>query len=704
MLSRRSLLSLLLALLFFSPACAENHPLAEHISAPTYTLPQLLTADLSSESDPKISPDGKWLLYTSDRSGNYDLWIRAVSGGIPVQLTTHPANDYHPSWSPDGKKICFVSNRNDPYGSIFIAKIALNRETPRFYPAQIIIEEKGKQDHPSFSNDGRCLVYQDSSTAGVRLCLFDLKRKTKQIITEVGYLHPEWNPKHDTILCLRFDAAESREEICILRVDLKTRIVLDVAIVHDGLFPLAFPTWAPDGSSFVVAMINQDQNGDGLLTIKDGYSLVRFDLEDSTYAYRVLSIGLASESHPCWAEDGYLYFVSDLQGNSDLWRMPDQGPIPDAHSAEEMYSFARSIGAKSEITGEPLSKRDLFLRLLALDRVRSDFPQDRRFGALALLASARLWQVLGSTQKTEAALKRISRFYSDQEELCAEAEIDFQMLVHQTTLGDDGKLTCENPISLVSNLKSTISRFPNQVIPAARATFLIGAAYQYIGALDAALDSYKAVLDLYPQADSYPAEALLNVAEIYSQLGNGDEALRVYLDVISQFPEHREPTKRAIQRILDMKASSGDAIAGLQDLIGKYSHVKPLIAAAQIRIANLLAERGETDQALFEYEWFFKYATRDDDPLTRSILAEAMISAAIIQEKNGDFQVAQENLKTVEAEFADLQNGTWSQRARNLRIELLTKRAQSLYDSGDFTAARLHFEAALQINPMDLSL
>jgi serine/threonine protein kinase/dipeptidyl aminopeptidase/acylaminoacyl peptidase len=59
-----------------------------------------------------VSPDGQWLAFDSNRSGNMDIYKMPLSGGEIQQLTTHPADDFHPSWSPDGKEIAFYSYRN----------------------------------------------------------------------------------------------------------------------------------------------------------------------------------------------------------------------------------------------------------------------------------------------------------------------------------------------------------------------------------------------------------------------------------------------------------------------------------------------------------------------------------------------------------------------------------------------------------------
>jgi len=67
---------------------------------------------------PSWSPDGKWLAYASDESGNMDIWKRPVEGGKAIQITNSPYNEIQPAWSPDGRTIAFSSDLEG--GGIFL--------------------------------------------------------------------------------------------------------------------------------------------------------------------------------------------------------------------------------------------------------------------------------------------------------------------------------------------------------------------------------------------------------------------------------------------------------------------------------------------------------------------------------------------------------------------------------------------------------
>ncbi|PYT05336.1 MAG: protease, partial [Acidobacteria bacterium] len=64
----------------------------------------------SAERDPAWSPDGKWVSYFSDKSGEYKLVIEAQDGlATPREIALdHPTHYYTSSWSPDSRKIMFT--------------------------------------------------------------------------------------------------------------------------------------------------------------------------------------------------------------------------------------------------------------------------------------------------------------------------------------------------------------------------------------------------------------------------------------------------------------------------------------------------------------------------------------------------------------------------------------------------------------------
>jgi Tol biopolymer transport system component len=69
---------------------------------------RLLISHPDYESRPVYSPDGKYLAFTSTRSGNGDIYALNLAGGQLTRLTYDDAADNVNAWSRDGKFIYFV--------------------------------------------------------------------------------------------------------------------------------------------------------------------------------------------------------------------------------------------------------------------------------------------------------------------------------------------------------------------------------------------------------------------------------------------------------------------------------------------------------------------------------------------------------------------------------------------------------------------
>ncbi|MGB9757344.1 MAG: TolB family protein [Candidatus Bipolaricaulaceae bacterium] len=70
-----------------------------------------LTSDAFFNWCPRVSPDGQWIAFVSNRGGAPDIWVLSLLDGSLFPLTQDPWEDGFPSWSPDGGEVGYASLR-----------------------------------------------------------------------------------------------------------------------------------------------------------------------------------------------------------------------------------------------------------------------------------------------------------------------------------------------------------------------------------------------------------------------------------------------------------------------------------------------------------------------------------------------------------------------------------------------------------------
>ncbi|HET8816997.1 MAG TPA: DPP IV N-terminal domain-containing protein, partial [Pseudidiomarina sp.] len=121
--------------------------------------PRPLTTSPAPESNPKFSPDGKWIAFTGNYDSNADVYMVPITGGQPARLTYHPSADVVNGWSPNGDHVLFASNReilNSRSNQLF------EIDVDGGYPTKVMtaVAYEGQ-----WSDDGKRLAYRPNNMA-----------------------------------------------------------------------------------------------------------------------------------------------------------------------------------------------------------------------------------------------------------------------------------------------------------------------------------------------------------------------------------------------------------------------------------------------------------------------------------------------------------------------------------------------------------
>ncbi|MBU6400591.1 MAG: PD40 domain-containing protein, partial [Verrucomicrobia bacterium] len=138
-----------------------------------------------AERYPAWSPDGKWIAYFSDRSGEYELTLRpADQRGAEQPLTTlGPGFRYRPCWSPDSRKIAFIDKamRVQVYDFDTKRTTVIDRELWQYHGGLSAFR-------PSWSADSRWLAYPgDLDNRQSAIVLYDFKLHRRHQVTAGFY-------------------------------------------------------------------------------------------------------------------------------------------------------------------------------------------------------------------------------------------------------------------------------------------------------------------------------------------------------------------------------------------------------------------------------------------------------------------------------------------------------------------------------------
>jgi Tol biopolymer transport system component len=126
-----------------------------------------ITTGHGDDREPRVSPDGKTIAFTSDRSfeGSYDIWTADIATGSLKRITKSAADEFGPSWSPDGKGLVFISGTGNVGKSIEFIDLASGQQ----HSIISVDPAKARVEAPSFSPDGKLLSYILFEGAGMML-------------------------------------------------------------------------------------------------------------------------------------------------------------------------------------------------------------------------------------------------------------------------------------------------------------------------------------------------------------------------------------------------------------------------------------------------------------------------------------------------------------------------------------------------------
>jgi len=217
-----------------------SHGLAEVFAMPLDTLrPAQLTSENRTIGGLSWTPDGRNIVFASDRQGSFQLWEIGPSGGKPRRLPSGTSSATDVAVAPSGDWLSYVSTTTN--SNIWRAKLAGGSlETPERF-----IASSGRNHTPRYSPDGRQIVFVSDRSGSWEIWLCDAAGSRMRQLTHfqgpfLGGM--SWSPDSKRFA---FDARPSgHAAIFVQNIDGG-----EPSMLEKNAFEERVPSWSRDGKS-----------------------------------------------------------------------------------------------------------------------------------------------------------------------------------------------------------------------------------------------------------------------------------------------------------------------------------------------------------------------------------------------------------------------------------------------------------------------
>jgi tricorn protease len=362
-----------------------------------------LTDNEAFEGYAQFSPDGKYISFSSNRYGNYDVFIILVTGGTPTRLTVHTADDIVNGWTPDGQFVLFQSSREN---QVSLYKVSIKGGMPdRIFNGLWAIPSNGK-----YSPKGDKIIFNNSWESSIfwwrkgykgsfnsDIILYDFNTKKYETLTDyIGNdLFPVWSSDGNKIY---FVSDRDFNTQNIFEIDLNNKSTKRLTEFKNGttrwlnsafntdklIFEHNHQVWILNTKDLKTEMFDLNPYGDfknNITEWKDINTVSSFTISPDKKKLAIVARGDIyvsdmegkyitritetpyRESEVVWDSDSkFLYFVSDKNGNSDIFKVDPLSPktwIPVVNSDKNEWII--KVSPDGKYLSYLMGKKDVYV-------------------------------------------------------------------------------------------------------------------------------------------------------------------------------------------------------------------------------------------------------------------------------------------------------------------------------------------------------
>lgn len=207
------------------------------------------------------APKTEKITFSSNRDGNWEIYVMNPDGSDQVNLTRHKAADYSAVWSPTGEHILFVSNR-DGLRDLFLMD-ADGRNVRR------VFKKKAQRIEPTWAPDGQRIAYHaEMPQWSIQTGTIHGIGGAQVALAEAQGGNPSWSPDGEEIA---FVAGAHSRRIYIAELRSRTKR----AFLPNEASWMYGPAWSPDGTKLVFSWLKWGLGGRDTIHVanRDGSGL-----------------------------------------------------------------------------------------------------------------------------------------------------------------------------------------------------------------------------------------------------------------------------------------------------------------------------------------------------------------------------------------------------------------------------------------------
>jgi len=138
--------------------------------------------------NPFWSPDLNWIVFQSNRSGSWNVYLLNTSTGNEYQVTSFTNDAIQPTWSPNGHQLAFLGNQKGQWG-LYVMDVDGKNMTQITAPGDV------NTGNGVWSPEGNRIAYQSQRNGNLDIFTYDLKTKKEYRLTNYPGLDsgPTWD-------------------------------------------------------------------------------------------------------------------------------------------------------------------------------------------------------------------------------------------------------------------------------------------------------------------------------------------------------------------------------------------------------------------------------------------------------------------------------------------------------------------------------